>query len=128
MSEMNRDEWIEAASEYAEKHRTKPIHVLMADFAIEVVTLNGDGLTKSLQAMYDNEENVEITSFWDSGWTVRFGDATNGFTVLRHADTANEIAEVIEARPAPFSPAPDDGEKRSDGEGDRRIYASLYQR
>lgn len=36
-------------------------------------------LIKTLKALYDSEINVEISSFYDGGWTIRFGDKLNGF-------------------------------------------------
>jgi hypothetical protein len=89
MSEMNRDEWIEKASQYAEKHRTKPIHVLMADFAIEAVTLNGwreikseDDLPKERGQyditvdFHDGKPFVESVWFEPEGARFRYGPNT----------------------------------------------------
>lgn len=36
-------------------------------------------LTEVLKYLYEQEQNVEISSFWDAGWTFRLGDRANGF-------------------------------------------------
>lgn len=36
-------------------------------------------LADELQRIYDMETNVEVYCFWDGGWTVQIGDATNGY-------------------------------------------------
>ena len=32
-----------------------------------------------LQRLYDSEINIELSSFWDSGYTWRLGDPANGY-------------------------------------------------
>lgn len=34
---------------------------------------------EKLQKIYEAEINVEISSFFDSGWSYRIGDSVNGF-------------------------------------------------
>lgn len=36
-------------------------------------------LLATLKALYRSEINVEISSFYDGDWTIRFGDNLNGF-------------------------------------------------
>lgn len=36
-------------------------------------------LTAAMQALYENEINCSIHSFWDGGFTVRIGDELNGW-------------------------------------------------
>jgi hypothetical protein len=36
-------------------------------------------MNNTLNALYNSEINVEITSFWDDGWTIKIGDAMNGY-------------------------------------------------
>ena len=57
----------------------------------------GDSLDAALNDFYALERNLEISSFWDSGWVVRFGDPTNGFTDTFYCDTAEEIAAIVRA-------------------------------
>ena len=33
-----------------------------------------------LYLLYESEINIEISSFWDGGWSYRLGDFMNGFT------------------------------------------------
>lgn len=43
-----------------------------------------------LNALYNSEINVEISSFWDGGWTVKIGDAMNGFKAEMTFDDLSE--------------------------------------
>jgi len=43
---------------------------------MEEETMN---LLKVMAALYDSEINCSLSSFWDGGFTVRLGDAVNGF-------------------------------------------------
>lgn len=36
-------------------------------------------LSETLQWIYDQELNCEISSFWDGGWEFRLGDEGNGY-------------------------------------------------
>lgn len=39
-----------------------------------------------LQDLYDSEINVTISTFWDGGFNVQLGDATNGFVAQYNFD------------------------------------------
>jgi hypothetical protein len=59
--------------------------------------MSGD-LVKALQRLYETETNINISSFWDSGWTVKLGDGLNGHDAERtfHNDELGELANWIE--------------------------------
>jgi hypothetical protein len=52
-------------------------------------------LEAALQTWYDEERNVEISSFWDGGFTVRLGDSVNGYTATSPLLTVPEIEEWL---------------------------------
>lgn len=52
-------------------------------------------MEKELQKMYDSEINVQISCFWDGGWSVKIGDPVNGFH--RPKWDSCELNEVIPA-------------------------------
>lgn len=37
-------------------------------------------LESILEFLYSEEQNIEIYSFFDKGWSFRLGDESNGFT------------------------------------------------
>lgn len=43
------------------------------------------------QDLYDSEINVQVSCFWDGGWTARIGDEANGF---RAANEFNRFGEI----------------------------------
>lgn len=45
-----------------------------------------------MQALYDSEINVEISSVWDGGFDVKIGDTLNGF--VAEATNVRRWAEV----------------------------------
>ena len=47
-------------------------------------------MNDTLNALYDSEINVEISSFWDGGWTVKIGDQMNGFKAEMTFDDLDE--------------------------------------
>ena len=47
------------------------------------------------QQYYDLEKNFVISCFWDSGFTVRFGDTVNGYTERNDCDTWEEVEEIF---------------------------------
>lgn len=47
-------------------------------------------MNDTLNALYDSEINVEISSFWDAGWIVKIGDAMNGFAAEMTFDDLDE--------------------------------------
>lgn len=57
------------------------------------------GLETELQRIYDLEQNVEISSFWDGGWTLRFGDASNGYTRTERHDNLETLIESLAKYP-----------------------------
>jgi hypothetical protein len=48
-----------------------------------------------MMALYDSEINCSITSFWDNGFTVKFGDEMNGFVAESLVRTPPEAAGNI---------------------------------
>ncbi len=36
-------------------------------------------LIQALEAFYKAEINIQISTFWDGGWDVKIGDASNGY-------------------------------------------------
>jgi hypothetical protein len=46
---------------------------------------------------YAEERNIEISSFWDSGWQVRIGDRVSGFTKTSPQCELHEIEEWLNA-------------------------------
>lgn len=52
-------------------------------------------LQKVLQEAYNSEINIEISCFWDGGWTVSLGDHINGYKETDIMLKANEIADTI---------------------------------
>ncbi|MGE0290510.1 MAG: hypothetical protein AB7I42_29565 [Bradyrhizobium sp.] len=52
------------------------------------------GLGSALKALYDAEINVEMVSFWDSGWTVRMGDKRNGFRSQKTFEGRNSLEDI----------------------------------
>jgi hypothetical protein len=57
-------------------------------------------LVKALQRLYETETNLNISSFWDSGWTVKLGDELNGYVAERtfHNDELGELANWIDGQ------------------------------
>lgn len=53
-------------------------------------------LSQLLKELYVREINVTIESFFDSGWSVKFGDKINGYdpgkTIYRDTVTEMEVA------------------------------------
>ena len=45
-----------------------------------------------------SEINCSLSSFWDSGWTVRLGDEVNGFASDAQFDTLEECAAYLDAK------------------------------
>ena len=43
-----------------------------------------------LGQFYDYETNVQVSSFWDGGWTIKIGDEMNGFKESKNFDTLEE--------------------------------------
>jgi hypothetical protein len=72
-----------------------PVRELVEKLEAANKKLEAVNLAVELQKIYDDERNIQISSFWDSGWTVKFGDPTNGFTRTEYFDTAQEIAEAL---------------------------------
>lgn len=52
-------------------------------------------MEEELRKMYDSEINVQISSFWDGGWSVALGDEMNGYK--RPKWQSCEIEEIIPA-------------------------------
>jgi hypothetical protein len=48
-----------------------------------------------LQRLYDSEINCCLSSFWDGGWTVKLGDATNGFVAEANVGSLDEAAQWL---------------------------------
>jgi hypothetical protein len=61
-------------------------------------------LAAELQAIYDSEINVEISWFWDCGFTVRLGDQMNGFQAEETLATVAEIMPWLQEAIAHFYP------------------------
>ena len=59
-------------------------------------------LVNALQRLYAAETNVQISSFWDGGWSVKLGDELNGFSTERSFSNAElgELANWIEGQSA----------------------------
>lgn len=59
-------------------------------------TLNLKNMTTDLSAeldkIYDSEINVEISSFWDAGFTIRIGDECNGYL---GSSSCLSVAELV---------------------------------
>lgn len=51
-----------------------------------------------LQAFYKAEQNVELSSFWDGGWTVKIGDESNGFKSENTFATLEEVEDFLWSR------------------------------
>ena len=76
----------------------------MADFATEQTQAleaklgEAEGkLQRSLERLYSQERNIELSCFWDAGWRVRLGDVTNGFTTDDWFDSLDDVADYIDA-------------------------------
>jgi hypothetical protein len=69
---------------------------------IEPVQKKAD-LFEQLARIYDLEQNVEISSFWDGGWTLRFGDRMNGFTKAEGGHTLESLIQALAKYPAQTS-------------------------
>lgn len=54
-------------------------------------------IEQALKALYAEEINVQISSFWDGGWTVKIGDEMNGFSeeALFWNENFDKIAEYL---------------------------------
>jgi hypothetical protein len=52
----------------------------------------------TMQALYDLEINVSVTSFWDIGFEVKLGDATNGFVAEYRASDWEEAERWLNAK------------------------------
>jgi hypothetical protein len=50
-------------------------------------------MEEELQKLYNSEINVQISCFWDGGWSVALGDNMNGYK-KPDFDTC-EISEII---------------------------------
>lgn len=50
-------------------------------------------LEEILQLYYDSEQNIELSCFWDAGWTIKIGDSYNGF---KHDDTHLNLEDIKE--------------------------------
>ena len=48
-----------------------------------------------MQALYDSEINVEISSFWDGGWWVGLGDEKNGFDDYWQCETWADVETTL---------------------------------
>jgi hypothetical protein len=62
-------------------------------------TLHSKGtgkMTSAIQRYYDTERNFVISSFWESGFTIRFGDTVNGYTKRIDVTTWEEVEKVFE--------------------------------
>jgi hypothetical protein len=57
-------------------------------------------LETELQRIYGLEQNVEISSFWDGGWTLRFGDSSNGYTQTERHHNLRTLIESLAKYPA----------------------------
>jgi hypothetical protein len=52
-------------------------------------------LLEVLEKAYHSEINIEISSFWDNGWTVSLGDHMNGYKETDILVETNELADTI---------------------------------
>jgi hypothetical protein len=53
-------------------------------------------LTTVLMNLYGSEINCSISSFWDDGFLVQFGDDMNGFVAEAHVRTPMEAAVFLD--------------------------------
>lgn len=51
-----------------------------------------------MQEYYDQELNFEITTFWDEGFTIRFGDPVNGYSKPIFCDTWEEVEKAFKKK------------------------------
>lgn len=65
-----------------------PVHGL----AVNVYRMNLDWL---LFTLYRMEQNIQISCFWDAGWTIKFGDETNGFQAPIQCDTVEDMENEL---------------------------------
>lgn len=68
---------------------------------------HGDSLRDTLQSLYEAEINVDVASFYDSGWTVRIGDEKNGYRAEKTFDGQDALVEIapwLEAEAAQLYP------------------------
>ena len=78
-----------------------------------------------MQALYDSEINCEVSTFWDGGFTVRLGDAMNGFVAETEAYSAAEAAEWLDKAARQHFPGstyvlgPEEWERRNQQRKDR---------
>lgn len=49
-----------------------------------------------LDAAYASETNVQISCFFDDGWTIKLGDHINGFTATAYARDASQLAAALD--------------------------------
>ena len=73
------------------------------------------GLASILDDLYDSEINIQISSFWDSGYTVRLvGDGISRFEEESHfLDGLDDVANEIIRMAVKHYPESDFGKKYS---------------
>jgi len=59
-----------------------------------------------LDAAYANETNVQISCFFDDGWTIKLGDRINGFTATAYAQDASQLAAALDGLIREHEPVP----------------------
>lgn len=64
----------------------------------------GESLESELDWIYSQEQNVQLSCFWDAGWTLQFGDVTNGFTGVAYFDSTAEVVEYLRQRRSKIAP------------------------
>ena len=50
-----------------------------------------------LQRLYNSEINIELSSFWDSGFDYKLGDTLNGFSEVPQKILSTSIINTIDA-------------------------------
>ncbi len=48
-----------------------------------------------LNLFYEAECNLQISCFWDSGWSFKIGDELNGFTYEDSGYSLEQMAQVL---------------------------------
>jgi hypothetical protein len=70
--------------------------------------------------LYDSEINYAISCFWDCGWTVKLGDALNGWDAEGHCCSWDEVTQFL--RDAAIKAYPDSSFAKNAPASSQRTY------
>jgi hypothetical protein len=64
-----------------------------------------------LDDLYGSEMNWRITTFWDAGYHVEFGDGSNGWRDATNTDTIQEAVDALKTMAIEIYPESDFAKK-----------------